>query len=174
MSRRVIAKIYRLFSDHQITRSPDHPILGGAFDMPDIIHSIQTPASPQSVYELVSSAQGLAQWWAVDVSEKDGAVELGFFKRQTVYRLKAQTMQPPQQAEWLVETGKEWSGTRIVFQLEATKSGTLIRFTHAGWQAATDYFISCNTTWGELMFRLKAAAEGHSRGPLFLADTLAY
>lgn len=142
--------------------------------MPDIIHSIQTSASPQSVYALVSSPSGLAQWWAADVAAQDGSVELGFFKRQTVYRLKPQKMQPPQDAEWLVETGQEWSGTRIAFHLEPVKTGTLVRFSHGGWQAATDYFISCNTTWGELMFRLKAAAEGKSRGPLFLADSLAY
>jgi hypothetical protein len=38
----------------------------------------------------------------------------------------------------------------------------------------TEYFTSCNTTWGDLMFRLKSAAEGKSRGPLFLAGDLAY
>jgi hypothetical protein len=37
-----------------------------------------------------------------------------------------------------------------------------------------DYFSSCNTTWAELMFRLKAAAEGKLRGPLFGAGELAY
>jgi hypothetical protein len=37
-----------------------------------------------------------------------------------------------------------------------------------------DYFTSCNTTSGELIFRLKAAAEGKPRGPLFLAADLAY
>jgi hypothetical protein len=62
----------------------------------------------------------------------------------------------------------------LVFLLEARPSGTLLRFTHAGWQAETDYFTSCNTAWGELMFRLKAAAEGKPRGLLFLAADLAY
>jgi len=36
------------------------------------------------------------------------------------------------------------------------------------------YFISCNTTWGELMYRLKAAAEGKTVAPLFSATGLAY
>jgi len=55
--------------------------------------------------------------------------------------------------------GDEWNNTRIAFQMEATESGTLLRFTHAGWRAESDYFVTCNTTWGELMFRLKAVAE---------------
>jgi hypothetical protein len=50
----------------------------------------------------------------------------------------------------------------------------VLRFTHAGWAAATDYFFSCNTTWGALMMRLKAAAEGKSPGPLFVKDGMGY
>ena len=41
-------------------------------------------------------------------------------------------------------------------------------FSHEGW-AETEYFTNCNTAWGELMYRLKAVAEGKSIGPLFLA-----
>jgi uncharacterized protein YndB with AHSA1/START domain len=142
--------------------------------MSDIRHSLQISASPEAIYPLISTAQGLAQWWAADVLETAAHVELGFFKRATVYRLKLERNQPPNQAEWLCETGAEWSGTRLRFQLQAASGGTLVRFTHADWQAETDYFVSCTTVWGELMFRLKAAAEGHSRGPLFLADSLTY
>lgn len=63
---------------------------------------------------------------------------------------------------------------RLVFELEGAGGGTLVRFTHAGWQSESDYFVSCATVWGELMFRLKAAAEGKPRGPLFLQGSLAY
>jgi uncharacterized protein YndB with AHSA1/START domain len=142
--------------------------------MADILHSIQISAPADAIYPLISTAQGLMQWWAADVIESGGTVELGFFNRQTVYRLRAQINQPPSRFEWICETGKEWAGTRLIFKLEPAGKGTLVRFTHAGWQSATDYFVSCTTTWGELMFRLKSAAEGKSRGPLFLASSLAY
>ncbi len=104
----------------------------------------------------------------------DGAVELGFFDRATVYRLRAIGLEPPRKAVWVCETGQEWSGTRLVFELEVQSAMTLVRFMHAGWGRASDFFVSCNTTWGELMFRLKAAAEGRAPGPLFLASSLAY
>jgi hypothetical protein len=51
---------------------------------------------------------------------------------------------------------------------------TVLRFKHMYWAAETDYFVSCNTTWGELMFRLKAAAEGKGIDPLFKKNGLAY
>jgi len=142
--------------------------------MPDIRHSIQIAAPPTTVYPLISTAAGWAQWWAADVKELAGAIEVGFFNRQTVYRLKATTSEPPNRSEWLCETGAEWTGTRLLFRLDASGAGTLLRFTHADWRADTAYFVNCTTTWGELMFRIKAAAEGKPRGPLFLADSLAY
>lgn len=142
--------------------------------MADIVHSVQVSAHPEIIYPLVSTAGGMAQWWAADVSQLEGCIELAFFKRNTIYRLKPQVQQPPDRTEWLCETGQEWAGTRLLFWLEPAGRATLLRFTHAGWQAQTDYFVSCTTVWGELMFRLKAAAEGKPRGPLFLADSLAY
>jgi hypothetical protein len=84
------------------------------------------------------------------------------------------SQQPPSSAEWICESGDQWNGTRISFQLEARGQQTFLRFTHGDWRAETEYFICCNTTWGELMFRLKSAAEGNPRGPLFLATELAY
>jgi hypothetical protein len=123
---------------------------------------------------LVATAKGLGQWWAADITEPPGAVELGFFNRTTIYRLKLVVDQPRSAAEWVCDTGEEWSGTRIIFRLEARGNATLLRFTHAGWRSETDYLVSCNTVWGELIFRLKSAAEGKPRGPLFLASDLAY
>jgi uncharacterized protein YndB with AHSA1/START domain len=142
--------------------------------MADIRHSIPITAKVETIFPLVSTGAGFGQWWAEDVSEAGGAVELGFFKRATVYRVRLKMNSAPKQAEWVCESGDEWNGTRLSFQLEPSKDGTLVRFAHAGWRTETDYFIACNTTWGELMYRLKNVAEGKSRGPLFLTSALAY
>ncbi len=68
--------------------------------MPDIKHSISIDAEPHIVYPLVASGQGFAQWWASDVTEDKtaGTVELGFFKRATVYGLKPIQLLAPRQA----------------------------------------------------------------------------
>ena len=143
--------------------------------MPDIIHRIEVAAAPDAVYRLVSGGPGFQAWWAEDVVAKpDGTVELGFFDRSTVYRLRPIGAEPGRKAAWKVETGQEWNGTRIVFDLAQQGATTLLRFTHGDWQRASDFFLSCNTTWGELMYRLKAAAEGKNPGPLFRRNALAY
>jgi uncharacterized protein YndB with AHSA1/START domain len=142
--------------------------------MADIKHSIPISAVPEQVYALVATAKGFSQWWAEDVVESGGAVELGFFKRSTVYRLKLDVDKLPVHAEWVCDSGDEWKGTHLIFRLETANSGTLLRFTHAGWKKDTDYFVACTTTWGELMYRLKAVAEGKRPGPLFRMAEMAY
>ena len=114
--------------------------------MPDIEHSMQIASKRETIYPLIAMAKGFQQWWAADVIESAGAVELGFFDRATVYRLRLEVDKPPVRAEWVCETGEEWSGTHIIFRLEGRGSRALLRFTHNGWQSKTDYFISCNTT----------------------------
>ena len=138
--------------------------------MATIRHRIEIAAPAGRIWPLVSTAEGLTRWWAADVVVKPGratVVELGFFGRSTVYRLRAVEAAPPESVRWRCETGKEWAGTSIAFDLAAASGGTTLRFSHAGWRRATDYFVSCNTTWGALMFRLKAAAEGKATSPLF-------
>jgi hypothetical protein len=144
--------------------------------MPDIKHSIQIDAAIERVHPLVASADGFMRWWAADVTEEkaSGNVELGFFNRSTIYGLHAVQIAAPGIAHWLCTSGKEWSGTRLLFDLASQNNKTFLRFTHAGWQSETDYFIACTTTWGELMFRIKATAEGKAPGPLFTATGQAY
>ena len=155
--------------------------------MAQIKHQIVIEAKAAEVFPLVSTGGGFKQWWAADVTETSTAVskattsrvkptfvELGFFKRNTLYRLEQRRVAEPNKAEWRCTTGKEWDGTRIVFVLKEDQGKTTVRFAHADWKAETDYFVSCNTTWGELMFRLKAAAEGKAPGPLFSMDGMAY
>ena len=142
--------------------------------MADIKHSIPISAVPEQVYALVATAKGFSQWWAEDVVESGGTVELGFFKRSTVYRLKLDVDKLPVHAEWVCDSSDEWKATHLIFRLEAADSGTLLRFTHAGWKGETDYFVACTTTWGELMYRLKAVAEGKRPGPLFRMAEMAY
>jgi hypothetical protein len=142
--------------------------------MADIQHAIQIAAKPETIYQLFATAGGFSRWWAMDIVEEGGAIELGFFNRATTYRLRPYVNHPPSEAEWVCDTGDEWNGTHLRFQIEATKSGSVLRFSHSGWRGETDYFVMCNTTWGELMYRLKAVAEGKTASPLFSREGLGY
>src|SRR5262249_41602765 len=108
--------------------------------MANIRHSIGVAAPPGQIYPLVATAQGFSQWWAADAREREGGVDLGFFKRTTIYRLHLASARSPLHAEWRCVSGQEWSGTRLTFELTRQDSKTLVRFTHADWKDETDYF----------------------------------
>jgi hypothetical protein len=142
--------------------------------MAEIHHLITISASLDTVHGLVSTAEGFRQWWAADVEQQsDGRVSLGFFNRTTEYRLELLDGSAGR-AIWRCRSGKEWQDTDLTFRLESQGSGVLLDFTHAQWREATPYFVSCNTTWGALMFRLKSAAEGRNPGPLFQKESMGY
>ncbi len=139
--------------------------------MPDIRLSVQIDTPAAEIYPLISSGSGFSKWWAEDTTQQpNGTVDLGFFKRALVYSVRLARSSAPLRAEWNCLNGKEWEGTKLLFELTESKGQTLLRFTHANWEKETDYFVSCSTTWGALMFRIKAAAEGRPRGPLFSKD----
>jgi hypothetical protein len=62
----------------------------------------------------------------------------------------------------------EWVGTRIDVRLSRAAEGrTRMQFAHRDWRSSEGFYCVCNTTWGELMYRLRDWCEGHPRGPLF-------
>ncbi|SRR5579871_4083906 len=142
--------------------------------MPDIHHSLQIAAPPAKIAELAGTAAGFQQWWAADVETlENGAVSLGFFNRTTIYQLHL-LEKSAERIAWRCESGHEWQGTDLVFVLTPQEKTVLLDFRHANWHAETPYFVSCNTTWGGLMFRLKNAAEGRGSEPLFQKSAMAY
>jgi hypothetical protein len=133
--------------------------------MPDIEHALVIAAPGDRIRQLVSSGEGFAQWWAEDVTTGTEGVELGFFDRSTVYRLVPRPESDG--VTWTCETGAEWTGTSLVFRMRPQGAQTRLEFTHEGWANRTDYFVSCNTLWGHLMFRIKGVAEGAPAHPYF-------
>jgi len=140
--------------------------------MPEISHSISIAAPRDVIFPLVSSGHGFQRWWAADVSEDEDTeiVELAFFNRNTIYRLKPVKNSTPWSAEWFCESGEEWAGTTLLFAMTEAGGKTQLNFTHSGWKAETPYFVSCTKTWGDLLQRIKAAAEGQNPGPFFTKD----
>ena len=117
--------------------------------MPDIRHQIQIDAPAGRIFALVSTAAGLAKWWAADVTEDASAktVELGFFKRSTIYRLKPIAWPRPAKQTGSAKPARSGPTRKSISKLTENAGKTTLQFTHADWQSESDYFTSCNTTW---------------------------
>ena len=137
--------------------------------MPEIKHFIPIAASPEKVFAALTTQKGLASWWTADTRTEPrlgGSAEFGFSRRAVVFRMKIETLEPGRRVAWsCVGDEPNWTGTRLTWELEPDGEGTNLRFVHGNLKALDDYWASCNSTWGELMFRLKDTLEGKSPGP---------
>jgi hypothetical protein len=144
--------------------------------MPDIRHVVEIDANAEQIYMLVATGKGFTRWWAEDIviDATEGIADVGFYNRTTVYRLHPERMKAPRKAEWVCVSPSEWGGTKLIFDINPGDGGSILYFSHAYWKQESELFVRCNTIWGELMFRLKAAAEGKMPGPLFSTGGLVY
>ncbi len=132
--------------------------------MSDILHRIAIKATPEKVYDAITTSEGLRSWWTVDATHerKVGSVaEFGFHKRAVVFRMRINELKPGERVTWECEgDDPEWKGTRITFDLQPHEGGTLLDFSHSGWRSVENGYPSCNTVWGFLMHSLMRYCEG--------------
>ena len=137
--------------------------------MAELKHQIPINAKPTKVYAALTTPAALHSWWTADATVEEkvgGKAEFGFDGRAIVFRMKIEELNPGKSVVWSCHGDQpEWNGTTLTWDLVPHDGGATVRFTHSGWKAATEMYAICNTTWGELMYRLKNYVEGRNPGP---------
>lgn len=137
--------------------------------MTTLHHLIPIGAPIDKVYAAVATQVGMRGWWTADTvmdSKVGGKAEFGFDKRAMVFRMTIETLERDKRVVMHCHGDHpEWNGTVLTFTIESGEDGTILRFDHSKWRDNTDFCAGCNTTWGELMHRLKKWAEGIKPGP---------
>ena len=115
--------------------------------MPDIFHDFPIQVAPPRVFRAVSLPVELDQWWTVRSSGEPslGAEYELWFGPEYDWRAKVARCTADREFELeLTRADKEWTGSRVGFQLEGDAAGTRVRFHHTGWPAETEHYrISC-------------------------------
>jgi uncharacterized protein YndB with AHSA1/START domain len=126
-------------------------------------------STPEKVYAALTTEAGLRHWWTADASTEDkvgGNAEFGFDKRATLFRMKIEKLNPGKEVVWSCHgDNPEWAGTMLTWNISSENGRSILRFTHSGWKSPSELFAICNSSWGELMHRLRSYAEGKSPGP---------
>jgi uncharacterized protein YndB with AHSA1/START domain len=141
----------------------------------DSLHEISIAAPTASVFDAWITAAGLCAWWTSDVevpTRPGGNYVFGFDGGNVRFHFRIDEQKAPRTLLWTGVPGPgmpgEWIGTRIEVRLsDGEAGGTRMLFAHANWRSAEGAYRECNTTWGELMYRLRDHCEGRPRGPLF-------
>jgi len=132
-----------------------------------IRHNVAIKATPEKIYEAITTQQGLANWWAKQTTAKP---EVGFVNVFTfgTFRneMKIAILDPNKKVEWkCIRSIDEWVDTTISFELEQKGEKTLLRFSHAGWRAVTDMFAGCNYDWARFLMSLQSLCETGTGSP---------
>ena len=133
--------------------------------MATILHRVGIKdASPEKVYEAITTVDGLAAWWTEDTKQSDGVLQFRFlqggFDMEVVDTTKAERL------IWRVVDGpEEWIGTTIDWKLRQDGEYTTVLFEHQGWKEPVEFMNHCSTKWAVYLMSLKQHVETGTGAP---------
>jgi uncharacterized protein YndB with AHSA1/START domain len=130
--------------------------------MPEILLEVPTTATPDKVYEALTTQQGLARWWTPEVVAKPavGSVAEFVFPGGYMVKMGIAALEPGRAVQWTVQQGApDWAGTRITWDLTPVEGGTRIRFGHREWASTEGSFPYTAWNWAWYLTSLKEYLE---------------
>ena len=151
--------------------------------MPNIRHQLIIEASPEKIYNAITTPEGLSAWWTPDAKAKPEVDSIARFPFGPDYfkEMKIAELKPFGWVKWhCIQGAAEWIGTTLSFKLEpgdqetllrehsemegqiqqqSKKEGTLLIFHHDDWKEYTPMFAECSYTWGQFLRSLKLLCE---------------
>jgi uncharacterized protein YndB with AHSA1/START domain len=134
--------------------------------MVDILHRVGITATPQTVYEALTTVEGLAAWWTTDTSgEGDGVLKFRF-GNVGGFDMKVLDLQANARVLWeVVEGPVDWVGTTVSFDLAQDGEWTIVLFAHRGWREPVEFMNHCSTKWAIFLMSLKSLVETGTGAP---------
>jgi uncharacterized protein YndB with AHSA1/START domain len=124
----------------------------------NIYHNFLIKASTKEVYDAVSLPEHLDNWWTLKSSgqpELNAEYNLNFTDTYDWY-CKVSEIKPNTSFHLkMLESDDDWNPTTFGFELEATKNGTMVRFSHVDWPKNNDHFKHSSFCWALLLNGLK-------------------
>ncbi len=118
--------------------------------MPDILHDLPIKASTDRVFQMMSTPQGLNQWWTKRSSGNPAVgaeYELWFAPG---YDWRAVVTRCDSDAEFEFEMTRadtDWNKTHVGISLEDRGETTWLSFHHKGWPTANEHFRTSSNCW---------------------------
>jgi uncharacterized protein YndB with AHSA1/START domain len=137
--------------------------------MADILHRVGIKdATPEEVYEALTTVDGLAGWWTGDTggsSDVGGVLEFRF-PPVGGFDMKVVDLRPAERVTWEVVGGPdEWIGTTVHWDLRRDGDYTIVLFKHQGWAEPVEFMHHCSTKWGSYLMSLKSLVETGKGAP---------
>jgi uncharacterized protein YndB with AHSA1/START domain len=119
--------------------------------MKQIIHAVAIHAAPATVYQALTTAAGLRQWWStkVEADERQGGVVRLTFAGDFHPQMQQRRLVRDSRLEWVCVTGHEnWRDNTFTFAFEERKGETLLMFSQDYARELSDgTYGTCNFNW---------------------------
>ncbi len=117
--------------------------------------TIMVDQTPKEVFNAVNNVRG---WWSEDVKGNTSKLNDEFsYHYEDIHRAKIKIIEmvPGQKVVWHVvdnyfnftKDKKEWTDTKIVFEISKEGKKTQLRFTHEGLVPSYECYEICNEAW---------------------------
>ncbi|MFQ5652657.1 MAG: SRPBCC domain-containing protein [bacterium] len=131
--------------------------------MAEIRHLLRIKATPEKVYEAISTQEGLSRWWTTHTraEPREGSLAtFGFNKSATVFKMRIDVLDPTKRVEWTCLGGHpEWQNTNLFFDLHKEDEETVLNFGHLNWKSADGILPLCSFDWAKYLMSLRAFVE---------------
>ena len=128
--------------------------------MADIYHQIGVKADLTSVYQAITSLNGLSGWWTKTTGDTTIGSKLNFHFNQHIIEMSIVELITDQKVVWQCsEKEGEWKDTIITFNLIDTGEQVFINFSHTDWAEQSDLCSHCSTKWAVFMLSMKGYLE---------------
>jgi len=132
--------------------------------MADILLEVTVEKQPKDVYQALTEADGIAQWWTKHVKAEPtvGSVaEFGFYGGEAIFKFKVDTLATGEKVYWSVLGGgpPDWEGTTVTWDLTEVDNGTKVLLGHRNYQTTEGSFASVGYNWAFFLTSLKSYLE---------------
>ena len=130
--------------------------------METIAHQVWINASKGTVYDAVTTTEGLSKWWINDCTAKP---EIGY---TNIFRMGGNVhdkmlivdLKPGEYVEWECVNDKGlWTGTHLSFEIIEKQGVSMLNFKHSRWESQTEFFTICNFHWARHLLMMKGLCE---------------
>ena len=125
----------------------------------DFSTTILVDQTPEEVFNAINNPQA---WWSGEIKGRTSKLNDEFtyqYKDLHLSKQKIVEMIPGKKVVWLVteskinyaEDKREWTDTKISFEISEQDNKTQLRFTHFGLVPEIECFDSCSNSWSQLI-----------------------
>jgi hypothetical protein len=122
---------------------------------PDFTTAILVDQTPAAAFDAINNVRG---WWSEEIEGSTDKLNDEFdYHYEDVHRCKMKLIEvtPNEKVVWLVlenyfkftKDKSEWTGTKIIFEIDERDKKTQIRFTHLGLVPEYECYGICRDAW---------------------------